>query len=199
VMLDRGDYWQCAYVIPKGAFDVIQQKGLPSFREDIVRLAPFLSGRVEEIKDWSDIKLLSVAVDHLRHWSRAGLLCIGDSAHSMSPIGGVGINLALQDSVATANILAQPLLLGAVNNERLFEVQHRREYPARMTQRIQVFMHNRFLGPAQGNRTPLRSLPLPLRLLGRFPVLRRIPARIVGLGFRPEHIRTPDVKAGSAR
>jgi 2-polyprenyl-6-methoxyphenol hydroxylase-like FAD-dependent oxidoreductase len=194
VTLDRGDYWQCAYVIPKGAFDAIRQKGLPSFREDIVSVAPFLRGRVDEIKDWNDIKLLSVAVDRLRQWSRPGLLCIGDSAHAMSPIGGVGINLAIQDAVAAANILAQPLLGGAVGQEQLREVQQRREYPTRMTQSFQVFAHKRLLGPALSNETQIRRLPLPFKLLQQFPVLRRIPARLVGLGFRPEHVHTPDTK-----
>jgi 2-polyprenyl-6-methoxyphenol hydroxylase-like FAD-dependent oxidoreductase len=189
VTLDRGDYWQCAYVISKGAFETIRQKGLPSFREDIASVAPFLRGRTGELKDWNDIKLLSVAVDRLRQWSRAGLLCIGDSAHAMSPIGGVGINLAIQDAVAAANMLAQGLLSGEVGDERLREIQQRREYPTRMTQGMQVFAHKRFLGPALSGKTPRRRLPLLLKLLQQFPALRRIPARIVGLGFRPEHVR----------
>jgi 2-polyprenyl-6-methoxyphenol hydroxylase-like FAD-dependent oxidoreductase len=188
VTLDRGDYWQCAYIIPKGAFDAIRQKGLPAFREHIVSLAPFLHGRVDELRDWNDIKLLSVAVDRLRQWSRRGLVCIGDSAHAMSPVGGVGINLAIQDAVAAANILAQPLLRGAVSEEQLREVQRRREYPTRMTQRLQVFAHTRLLGPALSYQSPIRRLPLLFKLLQQFPVLRRIPARVVGLGFRPEHV-----------
>ena len=195
VTLDRGDYWQCAYLIPKGAFDAIRQKGLPSFREDIVSVAPFLRRRVDELKDWNDIKLLSVAVDRLRQWSRMGLLCIGDSAHAMSPVGGVGINLAIQDAVAAANILAQPLLAGAVSQRQLREVQQRREFPTRMTQWFQVLAHKRLLVPALSSQTGLRRLPLPFKLLQQFPVLRRIPARMVGVGFRPEHIRTPDVKS----
>ena len=190
VTLDRGDYWQCAYIIPKGAFDAIRQKGLPAFRDDIASVAPFLRGRVDEIKDWNDIKLLSVAVDRLRQWSRRGLLCIGDSAHAMSPVGGVGINLAIQDAVAAANILAQPLLRGAVSEEQLREVQRRREFPTRMTQGLQVFAHKRLLGPALSHQFPVRRLPLPLKLLQQFPVLRRIPARVVGLGFRPGHVHT---------
>jgi len=194
ITLDRGDYWQCAYVIPKGGFDTIRENGLPAFREDIVSVAPLLRERVNELKDWNDIKLLSVAVDHLRQWFRTGLLCIGDSAHSMSPIGGVGINLAIQDAVAAANILAQPLSCGAVSDDRLREVQQRREYPTRMTQGFQVFAHKRLLGPALNNGTHVRRLPLPFKLLQRLPVLRRIPARLLGLGFRPEHVRTPDVK-----
>ena len=194
VMLDRGDYWQCAYVIPKGGFDAIQQKGLPEFRKDLESVAPFLRGRTDELKDWNDIKLLSVAVDRLVQWSRPGLLCIGDAAHAMSPIGGVGINLAVQDAVAAANILWQPLLKRAGIDEELQKIQARREFPTRMTQGFQVFAHKRFLRPALGAQTRIRRLPLPLRLLQRWPALRRIPARMLGLGFRPEHIRTPDVR-----
>jgi 2-polyprenyl-6-methoxyphenol hydroxylase-like FAD-dependent oxidoreductase len=192
VTLNRDDYWQCAYVIPKGGFDAIQREGLPAFRENIESVAPFLRGRTDEMKTWDEIKLLSVAVDRLRHWSRIGLLCIGDSAHAMSPIGGVGINLAIQDAVAAANILAQPLLHGGVTDERLHEVQKRREFPTRMIQGFQVFAHQRFIGPALSSRAPLRRLPLPLKLLQRFPILRRIPARAIGLGFRREHVRSPD-------
>jgi 2-polyprenyl-6-methoxyphenol hydroxylase-like FAD-dependent oxidoreductase len=191
VTIDRGDYWQCAYVISKGGFDAIREKGLPSFREDIAKTAPFLRERVDELKDWNDIKLLSVSVDRLRRWWRAGLLCIGDSAHAMSPVGGVGINLAIQDAVAAANILAGPLQRGRVTDERLRAVQRRREFPTRMTQALQVFAHKRVIRRALNNETPLRRLPLPLRLLQRFPILRRIPARVIGLGFRPEHVRTP--------
>jgi 2-polyprenyl-6-methoxyphenol hydroxylase-like FAD-dependent oxidoreductase len=193
VTLNRGDYWQCAYVIPKGGFDPIRQKGLPAFREDIESVAPFLRERTNELREWDDIKLLSVAVDRLRRWSRTGLLCIGDCAHAMSPIGGVGINLAIQDAVAAANILAQPLLRGTVPDALLEQVQKRREFPTRMTQGFQVFAHKRFIGPALSNQAPVQKLPLPLKLLQQFPMLRRIPARMLGLGFRPEHLRTPDV------
>lgn len=192
VTLDRGDYWQCAYVIPKGSLPAIEERGLPAFREDIANIAPFLSGRTDEISGWNDVKLLTVAVDHLREWSRAGLLCIGDSAHAMSPLGGVGINLAIQDAVAAANILARPLLRGRVSENLLRRVQRRRTFPTRMTQAIQVFMHKHFLGPAMEGRDPIRRLPLPLRLLVRFPWLRRIPARVVGLGFLPEHVHTSE-------
>jgi 2-polyprenyl-6-methoxyphenol hydroxylase-like FAD-dependent oxidoreductase len=200
VTLNRGDYWQCAFVIPKGGFDLIQQRGLSAFREDIESVAPFLRGRTAELKEWDDIKLLSVAVDRLHRWSRAGLLCIGDSAHAMSPIGGVGINLAIQDAVAAANILAEPLLRGAVTDALLSAVEKRREFPTRMTQGFQVFAHRRFINPALNTREPIRELPLPLKLLQRFPALRRIPARMLGLGFRPEHAHTPDVnrKHGAA-
>src|SRR6202049_2246377 len=193
VMLDRGDYWQCAFVIPKGGAEEVRQRGLQAFRADIVELAPLLKDRVTELQSWDDIKLLSVAVDRLRQWYRAGLLCIGDSAHAMSPIGGVGINLAIQDAVAAANILVRPLLSGTLDAKRLQEVQRRREFPTRMTQGFQVFAHKHVLRPVLGNETGFRRLPLPFRLLQRFPVLRRIPARMVGIGFRPEHVRTPDV------
>jgi 2-polyprenyl-6-methoxyphenol hydroxylase-like FAD-dependent oxidoreductase len=225
VTLDRGDYWQCAYVIPKGGLEAIQKRGLPAFRQDLETVAPFLQGRTSELKDWSDIKLLSVAVDRLRHWSRPGLLCIGDSAHAMSPIGGVGINLAIQDAVAAANILAPALstgastdpdmlartqsaagsagrashghiLTGAQSTDALLQkVQARREFPTKMTQRLQIFAHKRFIGPALATQAPLKRLPLPLALLKHFSILRRIPARMVGLGFRPEHIKCPDAHA----
>jgi 2-polyprenyl-6-methoxyphenol hydroxylase-like FAD-dependent oxidoreductase len=192
VTLNRGDYWQCAYVISKGGFEAIQKRGLPAFRRDLETVAPFLKGRTAELKDWSDIKLLSVAVDRLRHWSRSGLLCIGDSAHAMSPIGGVGINLAIQDAVAAANILVPALTAGSSADAHLHKVQARREFPTRMTQAVQIFAHKRFIGPALATKAPLKRLPLPLALLKHFPILRRIPARMVGLGFRPEHIHTPD-------
>jgi len=257
VTLNRGDYWQCACVIPKGGFAAIQKNGLPAFRRDLETVAPFLQGRTAELKDWNDIKLLSVAVDRLRHWSRSGLLCIGDSAHAMSPIGGVGINLAIQDAVAAANILvpllsptasgaphispradstaasanshipvrglstvasadasADPQILAHAQSAdgsaeadilaraqsadaHLHKVQARREFPTRMTQAVQIFAHKRFITPALATKASLKRLPLPLFLLKHFPILRRIPARIVGLGFRPEHIHTPDTHAHS--
>jgi 2-polyprenyl-6-methoxyphenol hydroxylase-like FAD-dependent oxidoreductase len=191
VMLNRDEYWQCAYVIAKDGFELIRQKGLQAFRDDLAAVAPFLRQRTAELRNWNDVKLLSVAVDHLEQWSREGLLCIGDSAHAMSPVGGVGINLAIQDAVAAANLLAQPLLQDKVTEEILRKVQGRREFPTRMTQRLQVFGHRRAIGPALAERAPLRQLPLPFRLLQKFPVLRRIPARVFGLGFRPEHVRSP--------
>jgi 2-polyprenyl-6-methoxyphenol hydroxylase-like FAD-dependent oxidoreductase len=195
VTLDRGDYWQCAYVIPKGSFAALQQRGLPSFRQDLAEIAPFLASRTDEIADWNAVKLLTVAVDRLRQWSRPGLVCIGDCAHAMSPVGGVGINLAIQDAVAAANLLAWPLLRGTVREQDLRQVQARRSYPTRMTQAVQVFMHRKFISPALARQTPVRRLPLPFKLLQQFPWLRRIPARIVGLGFRPEHIHTPDAQS----
>ena len=198
ITLDRGDYWQCACVIPKRGFDKIQQRGLPAFREELVAAAPFLGERVHELKDWNDIKLLSVAVDRLQEWSRTGLLCIGDAAHAMSPLGGVGINLAIQDAVAAANILANPLLHSTVTDADLKKVQQRREFPTRMIQGLQVLAHKRVVNPYLSGTVPIRKLPLPLKLLQRFPALRRIPARAIGLGFRPEHVRTPE-KARQSR
>jgi len=199
VMLNRGDYWQCAYVIAKGAFDEMKQKGLPAFREQLQAIAPFLGNRTESLKDWSDISLLSVSVDRLRDWSRTGLLCIGDSAHAMSPVGGVGINLAIQDAVAAANALAQPLLARAPLDDPCRSIQKRREFPVKITQGAQVFIHKNFISAALSHTAPVKQLPLLLRLLQQFPALRRIPARLIGLGARPEHIRTPDAHREVAR
>ncbi len=195
VTLDRDEYWQCAYVIPKDGFDAIRQKGLAGFQQEIATVAPFLRERLGELKDWNDVKLLSVAVDRLRQWSRTGLLCIGDSAHAMSPIGGVGINLAIQDAVAAANELAAPLAKGTVSDNHLRKIQNRREFPTRVTQGFQVFAHKRFIGPAMRHPRPITKLPFALKLLQMFPILRRIPARLVGMGVRPEHVHTPDTKS----
>jgi 2-polyprenyl-6-methoxyphenol hydroxylase-like FAD-dependent oxidoreductase len=281
VMIQRGEYWQCAFVIPKGGFDPIREKGLPAFREEIVRLQPFLNGREQELKTWDDIKLLTVVIDRLKKWHRPGLLCIGDSAHAMSPIGGVGINLAIQDAVAAANILAPafqrdttpvtipvidaiseaispaegalpaaiamgltPALADAsgarmsaafgptvfrsglddaswqsstspasvaaaaqasntpsqepayssVTENDLAAVQRRREFPARMMQRIQVAIQNRVISRVLSAKKQI-EVPLVVKLLCKFPVLRRIPAYLVGIGFRPEHVETPDATA----
>jgi 2-polyprenyl-6-methoxyphenol hydroxylase-like FAD-dependent oxidoreductase len=190
VTLNRGDYWQCAYVIPKGGFDQIRQNGLAALRSEIVSLAPYLRDRVGELADWSDIKLLTVAVDRLRVWHRPGLLCIGDAAHAMSPIGGVGINLAIQDAVAASNILAPQLRQGAPSNDDLRAVQRRREFPTRATQQLQLFIQNRVIDRVLESTGQL-SPPLAVRLLGQCPFLRRIPARVLGLGFRPEHVMSP--------
>jgi 2-polyprenyl-6-methoxyphenol hydroxylase-like FAD-dependent oxidoreductase len=192
ILLDRGDYWQCAFVIPKGGLAQIQAKGLADFRTRIATLAPPLADRVDELKDWSDIKLLTVMVDRLRRWYRPGLLCIGDAAHAMSPIGGVGINLAIQDAVAAANILHEPLRRRTVGIGDLEKVQRRRELPTRLTQGAQVLIQNRIVTPVLGRSDKLVP-PLPVRLLGRWPLLRRIPAHLIGIGVRPEHVRTPDV------
>jgi len=194
VMLNRSDYWQCAYLIRKGDFDHIKQRGLAAFRDDIVSVTPFLRDRVDELKDWEPIKLLTVLVDRLQKWYRPGLLCIGDAAHAMSPIGGVGINLAIQDAVAAANILADRLSRGTATMVDLQRVQLRRDFPTRMTQAMQVFLQNQVIGRVLGSNQQL-SLPWPLKLFNRWPVLRRIPARLIGIGFRPEHVRTPDVSS----
>jgi 2-polyprenyl-6-methoxyphenol hydroxylase-like FAD-dependent oxidoreductase len=193
VMINREDYWQCAFVIKKGSWDEIRQKGLPALRDELVRLAPFLSDRVNELASWDDIKLLTVAADRLRQWYRPGVLCIGDAAHAMSPIGGVGINLAVQDAVATANILAGPFLRGAITVDDLNKVQRRREWPTLMTQRLQAFIQNRVIGRVLGGGAR-PSAPLVLRLMNQWPPLRRIPARVLGVGFRPEHVRTTPLK-----
>jgi 2-polyprenyl-6-methoxyphenol hydroxylase-like FAD-dependent oxidoreductase len=190
VMLNRGDYFQCALVIPKGGFDQVKQLGLDRLRQRIAAAAPFMRERVVELKDWDDIKLLTVTVDRLTQWYRPGLLCIGDAAHAMSPIGGVGINLAIQDAVAAANILADPLRERRVSEDRLRAVQRRREFPTHATQRLQLLVQNRVIASALGSTAPLR-VPWLLRLLLSWPPIRRIPARILGLGIRPEHVRTP--------
>jgi 2-polyprenyl-6-methoxyphenol hydroxylase-like FAD-dependent oxidoreductase len=190
VTLDRGDYWQCAYVIAKGGLEEIRRQGLPAFRDNIVDIAPFFRDRTSELADWDDVKLLTVSIDRLRQWYRPGLLCIGDAAHAMSPVGGVGINLAIQDAVAAANILAPCFLQGQIGESDLRKVQRRRELPVRLTQRMQVLIQNNILKRVVvgGERI---GLALPFRLVRRWPLLRRIPARIVGLGFRPEHVRSP--------
>ena len=194
VMLDRGDYWQCAYVIPKGGIDRVKANGIETFRNRVIALSPFLADRVGELKSFDDIKLLSVMVNRLRQWWRPGLICIGDAAHAMSPIGGVGINIAVQDAVAAANCLAAPLRAGTVGTGDLQAVQARRDFPARMTQQIQLTMQNRIIGPAlQGTREP--EPPLLFKLFDAFAILRRIPARLLALGIRPEHVQTPDIGA----
>ena len=190
VMIDRDDYWQCALVIPKGGIDDIHARGLPAFRDRIRLLVPFLGDRVEELNDWNEIKLLTVVVDRLRTWHKPGLLCIGDAAHAMSPVGGVGINLAIQDAVAAANILSAPLASGRLSDDDLERVQRRRELPTRVIQRVQLAIQDQFLRRALERRGEV-TVPLPMRLLQRFPVLRRIPARLVGVGLRPEHVRVP--------
>jgi 2-polyprenyl-6-methoxyphenol hydroxylase-like FAD-dependent oxidoreductase len=192
VLLDRGDYWQCGFVIPKGGFDEIKTSGLEQFQNDIVSFAGFLRDRVAELDDWSKIKLLTVQINRLRDWCRDRLLCIGDSAHAMSPAGGVGINLAIQDAVATANLLAGKLRTGPVSVDDLRKVQARREWPTRLIQTMQVFIHRRVVTGQTSHRKD--SLPIVFRLLKWFPVLRQIPARFIGIGPRPEHFHSPSAE-----
>jgi 2-polyprenyl-6-methoxyphenol hydroxylase-like FAD-dependent oxidoreductase len=191
VLINRESYWQAALVIPKGDAGRIRQRGLDAFRGEIASLEPSLRDRLGELRDWNDVSVLTVAVDRLRQWSRPGLLCIGDAAHAMSPVGGVGINLAIQDAVATANIvgpvLSQENSSGDELNAALNSVQRRRNFPTRATQRVQIAIQNNIIKRVLGSSRPL-SLPWAFRLLRRWPILRRIPARIVGVGFRPEHI-----------
>ncbi len=187
VLIQRGDYWQCGYVIAKGAMAEIRVRGIEAFRAGIAAIAPFLGDRVEVLRDWKDISLLSVRVDRLKQWYREGLLCIGDAAHAMSPVGGVGINLAIQDAVAAANQIAGPLRLGKLGVDHLRRVQRRRELPTRLTQGLQVAVQNRIISRVLQAGEKLKPPPV-LRLFARFPILRRIPARLIGMGFRPEHV-----------
>src|SRR5436190_3800405 len=189
VMLDRGDYWQCGFVIAKGSFDDIKERGLDRFHQDLLGVASFLRDRIEELNNWDNIKLLTVAVDRLLQWYRPGVLCIGDAAHAMSPVGGVGINLAIQDAVATANLLAEKLAGDRITTADLELVQKRRLFPTRVIQGVQVFIQKRVLSRALEN-TRETSVPWVLKLFRYFPILRRIPAYLVGIGVRPEHIQT---------
>ena len=191
VMFDRGDYWQCAYVIPKGGIERVKSEGLEAFRGRVVEMSPFLADRVGELKTWNDVKLLSVAVDRLRKWSRPGLLCIGDAAHAMSPIGGVGVNMAVQDAVAAANRLAGPLREGRVTDEDLAAIQERRALPVKFTQWLQLTIQRRIISRVLASHERPKP-PRLFRLFNSFPILRRIPARLIGLGIRPEHVRTPE-------
>ena len=189
VMLNRNEYWQCAYLIRKGDYENIKQRGLAAFQQDIVTVAPFLQDRIDELQSWEPIKLLTVKVDRLRKWYRPGLLMIGDAAHAMSPIGGVGINLAIQDAVAAANILAARLSRNTVSLADLQRVQIRREFPTRMTQRMQVFIQDNLVERILGSNEQI-PLSWVVKLVEGWPFLRRIPARVIGIGFRAEHVRT---------
>jgi 2-polyprenyl-6-methoxyphenol hydroxylase-like FAD-dependent oxidoreductase len=192
IMINRGTHWQCGFVIPKGSFADVRARGLPAFRTTLVGLAPFLANRTDEIAAWDDVKLLTVSVNRLSEWSRPGLLCIGDAAHTMSPVGGVGINLAVQDAVATANSLAEKLRAGTVTLNDLKQVQARRAFPANVIQAGQIFIQKRVIKRVLAGTKPM-SPPLVMRMLRRFPLLRRLPARIVGIGVRPEHVRTAEL------
>src|SRR6202011_2532637 len=174
IMLNRDSYWQCGFVIPKGGMDELRQHGIEQFREDIARLAPFLRDRVTELRDWKDVSLLTVKVDRLCRWSRPGLLCIGDAAHAMSPVGGVGINLAIQDAVAAANILGAKLAEGDIEDDDLHAVQKRREFPTRATQGLQVLIQNVLIRRVLAGDKPI-TVPWPLKLMQQWPFLRRIP------------------------
>jgi 2-polyprenyl-6-methoxyphenol hydroxylase-like FAD-dependent oxidoreductase len=192
VMLNQGSHWQCGFVIAKGSLEQIRAKGLAAFRGAVAELAPFVADRVDELQDWDAVKLLTVRVDRLPRWYRPGLLCIGDAAHAMSPIGGVGINLAIQDAIATANLLHAALRGNRLTTDDLDRLQRRRELPTRIIQRLQVLIQNRVMTRVLSGVGPLRP-PLPVRLVARFPFLSRVPARLIGIGFRPEHVKTPNI------
>ena len=191
VTFDRGDYWQCAYVIAKGQYDAVKARGLDAFRNDVAGMAPILASGISEVKSWDDVKLLTVAINRLKRWTRPGLLCIGDAAHAMSPVGGVGINLAIQDAVATANLLAAKLANGCPSESELDAVRRRREFPVRMTQAMQVVVQNNIISAAiRGGDQPLR-VPMMARLVNAIPYLQGITARYVAVGVRPEHVHSP--------
>jgi 2-polyprenyl-6-methoxyphenol hydroxylase-like FAD-dependent oxidoreductase len=191
VTFDRSDYWQCAYVIAKGQYDSVKTRGLDAFRNEVIVMAPNLASGISDVKSWDDVKLLTVAINRLRRWTRPGLLCIGDAAHAMSPVGGVGVNLAIQDAVATANLLAARLTGGCPSEDELDAVRRRREFPVRMTQAMQVVVQNNIIGVAlKPGDHPLR-LPLFVRVLNAIPWLQGITARFIALGVRPEHVHSP--------
>ena len=192
VTFDRGDYWQCAYVIAKGEYEAVRARGLQAMLDDVVRMAPVLKFGIGDVKSWDDVKLLTVAINRLKRWTQPGLLCIGDAAHAMSPVGGVGVNLAVQDAVATANLLATKLREGSPSQADLDAVQARREFPVKMTQRMQVVMQDNIVAMAlkQQAGQPFKA-PLALRVITAVPWLQGITARFLGLGVRPEHVHSP--------
>jgi 2-polyprenyl-6-methoxyphenol hydroxylase-like FAD-dependent oxidoreductase len=192
VMIDRNEYWQCAFIIPKGSFDELKASGIDGLHRDLIDAVPQLQDRVGEIDDWSKVSLLEVVVDRLEQWYRPGLLCIGDAAHAMSPIGGIGINLAIQDAVAAANALAAPLLAGQNTDVTLERIQARRILPTKVTQAFQVFVQEHVITPVLGGTSAMARPPLAMRLFDAFPRLRGLPARLIGMGVRPEHVHTPD-------
>ncbi|MCP1833363.1 2-polyprenyl-6-methoxyphenol hydroxylase-like FAD-dependent oxidoreductase [Bradyrhizobium sp. USDA 4532] len=189
VTFDRGDYWQCAYVIAKGQYEAVKARGLPALLDDVLRLAPILKAGLADVKSFDDVKLLTVAINRLTRWTRPGLLCIGDAAHAMSPIGGVGVNLAVQDAVATANILAAKLVHGVPSEDELDAVRRRREFPVRVTQRMQVIAQNNIISAAL--KAGDQPVPLALRLITAMPWLQGLTARLVAVGVRPEHVHSP--------
>jgi 2-polyprenyl-6-methoxyphenol hydroxylase-like FAD-dependent oxidoreductase len=191
VTFDRGDYWQCAYVIPKGQCDAVKARGLDAFRDDVIGMAPILASGISDVRSWDDVKLLTVAINRLKRWTRPGLLCIGDAAHAMSPVGGVGVNLAIQDAVATANLLAGKLANGSPSEAELDAVQRRREFPVKMVQAMQVVVQNNIISLAiKGGDRPIRP-PMIVRLVNAIPWLQGLFARFVGVGVRPEHVHSP--------
>ena len=198
VTFDRGDYWQCAYVIAKNGFDAVKARGLDAFRNDVVSMAPILAAGMADVKTWEDVKLLTVAINRLKQWTRPGLLCIGDAAHAMSPVGGVGVNLAIQDAVATANLLAEKLVAlkasrGCPSEEELQAVQQRRTFPVRMTQAMQVAVQNKLISQViKPGEKPLR-VPMFLRIISSVPWLQALAGRLVAIGVRPEHVHSPAV------
>ena len=191
VTFDRGDYWQCAYVIAKGQYDAVKARGLDAFRDDVISMAPILKSGISDVKTWDDVKLLTVAINRLKRWTRAGLLCIGDAAHAMSPVGGVGVNLAVQDAVATANLLAAKLAIGCPDENELDAVRRRREFPTRMTQTMQVVAQNKIISVALDTANRDLRVPLAIQLINALPWLQGVTARFVALGVRPEHVRSP--------
>lgn len=191
VMIDRGTYWQCAFVVPKNGFEAIKAQGIEKFRARLKTAAGFAANRIDAIASFDDVSLLTVAVDRLPQWAKPGLLCIGDAAHAMSPVGGIGINLAIQDAIATANLLWQPLARGKPTLGALNRVQARREFAVKVTQGLQVAIQNRIIAPTLASTAPVKP-PFVLKLLKAFPILRTIPAYMVGIGVRPEHIHAPD-------
>ncbi|MEO8309941.1 MAG: FAD-dependent oxidoreductase [Caldimonas sp.] len=194
VTIDRGAYWQCAFVIAKGGADALRRRPIEEFRAQVVHAGPVLAAHIgEDVRSWDDVKLLTVAVDRLTQWSKPGLLCIGDAAHAMSPIGGVGINLAIQDAVAAANLLAVKLRVGTVSPDDLDAVRERRLWPAKATQAAQVGMQNNVLVPVLGGGDAALEMPLPMRIVTRVPALQRLMARLLGMGVRPEHVHSPAV------